>query len=190
MPQVTFLNPIGCSDCEGEGERGERGERGKRGHRGHRGHDGHDGRDGSDGSTGPTGFTGSTGPTGPTGFTGATGATGPTGPTGFTGPTGAAAPVGVPQIIAAANVDGDDAFLGIVTGFSGLLHFAVGHYILTVTNPPVDPNNLLAVAMQVTISGGQISYGFSAGLLQIFTFNAAGVAADRAFSVIVYSQES
>jgi hypothetical protein len=141
------------------GERGERGERGKRGHRGH------------DGETGPTG---ATGPTGSIGTTGSTGGTGPTGTTGF------------PPIIAAATVNVGGTFAS-QTGFASLTHPSTGQYNFQLTNPPVVQANTVVIGM--IISGGiagQITATLVAGGFNMFTYDPAGVLADRFFAVAVY----
>lgn len=142
---------------EGKGPRGERGERG------HRGHDGHDGDDGS------------TGPTGSTGLTGSTGATGPTGPASF------------PPIIAAANVNLNGTF-GSQTGFTVIAHPSAGHYRLTFANPTFPDINTITLVALSNALGSQISFinNIGSGIVDVFTFNAAGVATDSDFSIVVY----
>lgn len=121
---------------------------------------------------------------GPRGHDGADGLTGPTGATGATGPAG------LPQIIAAANVAAGGTFFGIVTGFSAIAHPGLGVYVLTLTSPPADPDNLLVVALIKTIADtGQISYDFTSPDVTIRTADPAGDSADQDFSVVVYSQE-
>jgi hypothetical protein len=163
MSEIQISNPLCEDDCEGE--RGERGKRGKRGKRGHDGHDGHDGRDGDTGSTGPTG------PTGSTGSAGATGATGP-------GST--------PPVIAAANVNSNGTFFGNPHGFSGVTQLGTGQYRLTLSSPPALPNNISAQLTLAGLVGGQISYLTGPTTIDVFTFNAAGVAADKIFAVAVF----
>ena len=181
----------GVSNCDC-GERGERGKRGKRGHRGHDGHDGHDGDTGATGSTGPTGATGPTGPSdGPTGSTGPTGATGigATGPTGTTGPSGS-----FPPIIAAGTVNSGGTFFPFEqTGFDPTItHVPLsGQYTLTFLNPPPPlpgVNALVVLLTQAGFVGGQQSFLFAAlNQITVYTFDAAGVPADRIFSITIYS---
>lgn len=116
------------------------------------------------------------------------GADGTTGPAGATGPTG---PAGLPQVIAAANVSSGGAFFGSVTGFSAIAHPGLGEYVLTLTSPPADPDNLLVVALIRTgADTGQISYDFTSPDVTIRTADPAGDPADQDFSVLAYSQES
>jgi hypothetical protein len=127
-----------------------------------------------DGATGAIGPTGATGAIGPTGATGATGATGPTGP------------ASTPPVSAAGNVAGA-AFFGTPHGFSAVTHPATGQYTVTLTTPPADPNNILALFSVAGIAGGQTSWLVTPpGTIDIRTFNAAGVPADMVFSVVVY----
>jgi hypothetical protein len=121
------------------------------------------------------------------GHRGDDGADGPTGPTGATGATG---PVGLPQIIAAANVAAGGTFFGTVTGFSAIAHPGLGVYVLTLTSPPADPDNLLVVALiRTSVDTGQISYDFTSPDVTIRTADPTGAAADQDFSVLAYSQE-
>ena len=134
------------------------------------------------GPAGPTGPAG--GPTGPTGL----GATGPTGPTGLgtTGPTG---PGTFPGLIAAATVNSTGTFVA-QTGFSASTHPATGQYTLTMITTPVSLINIIPTAMVAGGAGGQISYLFTApNVIDIFTFNALGVAADIVFSIVVFDLE-
>jgi hypothetical protein len=132
------------------------GERGERGERGKRGHRGHDGHDGATGSTGPTGTTGATGTS------------------------------GVAPTIAAATLDAAGVFLGNHPGFSAVVHSGVGLYALTLTNPPSNLFNLVVVATLASLIG-QISWEVIAvNQILIGTFDSAGAAADRNFSVVAY----
>lgn len=118
---------------------------------------------------------------GPRGHDGVDGQTGPTGPTG---------PVGLPQVIAGANVASGGTFVGTVTGFSAIAHPGLGEYVLTLTSPPADPDNLLVVALlRTTVDTGQIAFDFTSPDVTIRTADPAGAPADQDFSVIAYSQE-
>jgi collagen triple helix repeat protein len=141
-------------------ERGPRGERGEQGERGKRG------------KTGPTG------PTGPTGATGPAGATGATGPAGF------------PSILAAATVSPIEGYINNV-GFTGPITHTpgTGVFTLTLANPPPNlTSDTVILGMIInTGAGGQITMSGSTApnLIQISTFNAAGVATDLPFYVAV-----
>jgi hypothetical protein len=152
----TILNPGFCPICE----RGPRGPRG------------------SEGPTGPSG--GPTGPTGPSG-----GPTGPTGPSGGpTGPTGPSS--GVAPLIASAQVNSTGTFIA-QQGFSGITHVATGQYDLDLSNPPADLNDLSVSVTQGGSVGGQQSVLFNnPNIVTVYTFDAAGVAADRVFLISVY----
>lgn len=160
MADIKFdLVGGGFGEFGEQGERGERGERGKRGERGERGERGHEGP---------------TGPTGPSGTTGSTGPTGPTGPS-------------VAPVIAAAVVNSNGVFIS-EQGFTGITHTpGSGVYVLTLANPPLSSNDLAVVVTQANILAGQVSYlAPAANQVEVHTFDAAGLAADRIFTVIVH----
>lgn len=126
---------------------------------------------------------GKRGPTGPTGPSGA-GATGPTGPTGST----------VPPILAAAIVNSDGTYI-TQTGFTGAIGTpATGQYQLTLENPPPSPPGSNALLVLITIAGsagGQNSYLFdSDSVVHAYTFDAAGAAANKIFSITVFDLSS
>jgi hypothetical protein len=51
----------------------------------------------------------------------------------------------------------------------------------------VDPNNINVQLTLLGAAGGQISWLLTPpGTIDIFTFNAAGVATDEGFSIVVY----
>jgi hypothetical protein len=89
-------------------------------------------------------------------------------------------------VIAAANVNAG-VFFGNPHGFSGSTHPATGQYTVTLISPPSDPNNILVLISLVGSLGGQVSWLITApGTIDVFTFNAAGVAANMTFSIVVY----
>jgi hypothetical protein len=82
------------------------------------------------------------------------------------------------------------------TGFASVSNPLTGQYVLTLTTPPpVFPgpgnNGLVVLVLQVGLVGGQTSYLFDppadSGIIRIFTFDAAGVAANSIFSIAVLS---
>lgn len=135
-------------------------------------------------SQGPRGKRGRTGPTGPTGKTGATGPAGPTGATGATGPTGLA------SILAAATVSPIEGYINNV-GFTGSITHTpgTGVFTLTLANPPPNLTSDTVILGMIlnTGAGGQITMSGSTApnLIQISTFNAAGVPTDLPFYVAV-----
>jgi hypothetical protein len=89
-------------------------------------------------------------------------------------------------VIAAANVNSDGVFFGNPQGFSGSTHPATGQYTVTLTSPPANPNNILPLIQLGGFVGGQNSYLITTpGTIDVFTFDATGVAADRIFGIVV-----
>lgn len=94
----------------------------------------------------------------------------------------------MPPILAAAFVDTNLVTYKTQIGFlGGITHPGVGQYILTLSSPPVDMTKLVTAATLNTAFGGQISYQYGVGTIDIFTFDATGVAADKIdFSLVLY----
>ena len=106
---------------------------------------------------------------------------------------GVTGPAGFPPIVGVASVLSDGTFIE-QTGFSASSHPGVGEYTLTLTNPPpiVPGNNGLIVLLTLSgLVGGQTSYTFDppgdSGIIDVRTFDAAGVPANRIFSIAVFS---
>jgi hypothetical protein len=128
----------------------------------------------------------SEGPRGPRGRTGPAGSSGPSGSSGPTGPTGAS---GFPPAIAAATVGSNGGFAAS-SGFSASSHPGTGQYTLTLTDPPANLTDAVPAGWIAGSSGGQISFETTLpNILNVFTFNAAGAAADQTFSIVVFSLE-
>ena len=104
---------------------------------------------------------------------------------GSIGPTGATGPGSKPPVLAAAIVEAGAVFLS-ETGFSAAVHVATGHYRLTFTHPPADPNKALSIATLIGLFGGEISWEIGVGVVDVYTFNPSGVAADESFSIVTY----
>ena len=130
----------------------------------------------SEGGRGPRGRRGHEGPRG------ATGATGPTGSTGSTGATGATGPGSTLPVIAAANVAAGGTFITQV-GFTSIVHEGSGSYALTLSNPPVSANDILAVVTQSN-GAGIVGYSVSSPIIDVTTNSPPS---DAAFSIVVYS---
>ena len=88
-------------------------------------------------------------------------------------------------MIAEANVGADGSFFGNLHGFSGCIWLGTGSYRLTLNDAPIDPNNITAQLSLVGAAGGQISYSAGASTIDVFTFDANGIAADKSFSIAV-----
>ena len=110
------------------------------------------------------------------------------GSAGSAGPTGPAGVAGVAPVIAAANVNSGGVFLTQQGFAAGITHTPTsGIYVLTMANPPSDPT---AFAVQITQSnsgGGMSTWADGgSGTIIVNTFNDAGVATDRIFSITIY----
>lgn len=119
---------------------------------------------------------GGRGPRGEHGERGSRGHEGPTGPTGSTGPGS------TPPVIAAANVSAAGTFLA-QTGFTTIVHEGAGSYALTLTNPPANPNDIIATVTQSN-GEGVVGYSVSSPIIDVSTNSPPS---DAAFSIVVYS---
>ena len=90
-------------------------------------------------------------------------------------------------LIAAALVEDDGTFIS-QRGFTGIVHVpASGLYVLTLANPPADLNNLVVEVTQGGTVAGQEAASFGLpDLINVRTFDAAGVLTDRIFMITVY----
>lgn len=93
--------------------------------------------------------------------------------------------VGIP-VIAAGLVNVDGTFLSQI-GFATLTHPGPGQYSFQLSNPPVIVNNAVPVATILNGSvAGQVTFIIVPGGFDVVTYNAAGVATDRLFSIAVF----
>lgn len=84
-------------------------------------------------------------------------------------------------------MDANNILFKSSTGFSGITSPAPGRYTLTFSGVPPAVNNRIAVATLNVAVGGEISYLYGVGTIDIYTFDSAGVAVVKTdFSVVVY----
>jgi hypothetical protein len=84
-------------------------------------------------------------------------------------------------------VDANNVLFKSSIGFSGITNPTPGHYVLTFSGVPPAVNNRVATATLNVAVGGEITYLYGVGTIEIFTFDSTGAHVVKTdFSVVVY----